>query len=378
MLTSAGFDVDVLCLKNAVFLSKWINNIYRISSRDDLVIKAAQVYSDQYDLVVIGDDEALGLILNGFISTALKLKLLPVTHERFFDHVYSKIGLANRLNEGGIRAPKFCIADSAISVYRLAQNMGLPVVLKVDSSGGGGGVYVCHSVSDLSQALAKISNYPILIQEFIPGSLIDLSGFYQHGQLVYFTYSVFEKTVGGPLGPSSLRTYSQLGGIDDIIFDELTKLGEALGIHGFANISAIESSQDNSRYFIEADLRPTVWVNFGRYIGQDLSTAIERYFSKGEGLGWPVEINPSHPKTQVIPFIWRLTLFDLLVNRYQSWRYVAELSTVEKIQLFTTRPIAYLEGLAVSSIKPLLSVTLWKCIATKYRVAKGLVRSMIH
>lgn len=375
VLSSAGFLVDVLCLKNAVFPSRYVRNIFCCKAKEGIANEAAHVYSDQYDLVVIGDDEALSVILNSAIAPALKLNLLPVTNAIFFDHIYSKIGLAKRLYEGGILSPKFRIANSPQSAEQLAQELGLPIVLKVDSSGGGGGVYICYSFSDLSKAISKISSFPILIQEFIPGSIVDLSGFYQNGKLIYFTYSIFEKTVGGPLGPSSVRTYSQLGMLDITIFNELLKLGEVLGISGFANISCIESKQDGARYFIEADLRPTVWANFGRYLGQDLSTAINRYFSLGEHLTWPVAINTSYPPIALIPFIHRLGLFDLVSNRYHAWRYIAELSANEKIHLFVSRPISYLESWAIYLIKPLLPVVAWKCIAKKYQVFKGIVRA---
>lgn len=61
----------------------------------------------------------------------------------------------------------------------------------------------------------------------IQGVELDLSGFYQNGKLIHFSYSKIEK-VSGKFGASALRTYVQLTHLQKYIFNELDLLGKAL------------------------------------------------------------------------------------------------------------------------------------------------------
>lgn len=316
-LLRAGFKVNLLCPHHPNIHS---NHLTLMTVPKDLLVnKAAELASsNQYNLVVIGDDYCMDDVLSSDIPTELKLKLLPVASSDNFRHLFSKCILSEILLAAHISTPEFVICHSRDELYDGARLIKFPLFIKVDKSGGGNGVYECNSIKDI---LDKAENllYPLLLQKKVDGNIVDLTAFYQNGHLIYFTYSIFHKTVGGPFGASSVRIYTQLGHIPEDVFIEMRKLGIALGADGFINVTCIECLLTGKRYFIEADARPNVWVDHSKYIGNDASVAIKQYFLNGERLCYPQEINLDFPASKFICYVDRLSTWDLVFNRYSAW-----------------------------------------------------------
>ena len=84
----------------------------------------------------------------------------------------------------------------------------------------------------------------------------------------------------------------------------------------------IHSIKDDERYYIEADMRPNVWVDYGKYIGNDASISIGEYFINGKLIKYPQVINPKYPDTLLIPYTLRLSFFDFILNKYKCWQYI--------------------------------------------------------
>lgn len=96
-----------------------------------------------YDWIIVTDDQTLKELLDSDLSLDEKLRVLPVLKQENFSHIYSKIGFSKVLSAAGISTPPFSVARSKDEASRLAHQLGFPVLIKQDSSGGGAGVYEC-------------------------------------------------------------------------------------------------------------------------------------------------------------------------------------------------------------------------------------------
>ncbi len=357
LLKRANFDVDLIAFFGISARDSSFGSVYCINSIDRLVeILPGLLSQSTYDLLVIGDDEVLLDILESNLSSELKKQILPISSINGMCHLYSKIGLSTLLHKSGITTPRFEVAQNETELLSFAEKVGYPVIIKIDSSGGGAGVFQCNSLGEIFIYLKRYK-YPLLVQQFIDGDMLDLSAFYQNGELIHFTHSKFEKTIGGSFGPSSVRSYQQLAMVNKEVFGELRRLGMTLSAHGFVNISAIHSIKDGRRYYFEADMRPNVWVDYGKYIGNDAAIAINEYFANGRVMDYPQVINLKYSKTLLIPFISRLSLWDLLLNKYRCWQY---LEGYPQIFLHIIGRIdRRLVMLSIHFIKPRVSPPVW-------------------
>jgi GT2 family glycosyltransferase len=369
LLSKAGFNVDVI-QPSSFFRNTRIRRVVYTKDPADIPELVYQQYTDNYDLVIIADDQTQKDILNSAIPDNIKLKILPVTSKCQYDHLYSKIGLAKALQNKKVFSPDFRIAENIEQLATLSNEIGFPLFLKIDSSGGGAGVFLCHSMEDLKNTTSKLTCFPILIQKKIDGQTIDLSAFYKNGNLIHFTYSIFENTIGGQFGPSSLRTYVQLSEIEPKVINELIELGCQLGIDGFANITCIHSNIDNRRFYIEADLRPNAWIDYGKYIGEDISLSIHNFFVTGKLFTAPKTQNLNFPKTLLVPHLYKLSQLNILCNKYNAWRYIPALDQREFLHYLISQPLSNLESLIIRLIKPYPLVNPWKMLVSPQKLLR--------
>ena len=334
LLGRAGFKVDCVSLTRAKKHRHVVNNFIYVADVAELLEVASRKARERYDLIVIGEDELLQTVLNSSLSDDLKLLLLPVLETEKFCHIYSKIGLSNVLQEYGVNTPEFRVANGRDDLKKLVGEIGYPVIVKIDSSSSGFGVYECSDNNDVDNLSGELKDYPVLIQKKIEGTQLDLSGFYQDGQLIHFSYSCPQRFFGNKFGVESVRNYSQLGSVEEIFFDDLMHLGMALGANGFANICCIRSVQDQKLYFIEADMRPNAWINFPRYFGDDPAIRISNYFTSGQVLKYPCKVNKRFPEKITLPFFFRLNLWEIISNRYGVWKYIPERNTIARYLIF--------------------------------------------
>ncbi len=274
---------------------------------------------NKYALVVIGDDPTLGKIMHSDLSTEDKLKLLPVMSDKNLDHIFSKIGLSLVFDSHGINTPDYRVARNEAELKTSARALGYPILVKIDSSAGGIGVFESHDDKDLESLAGKLREYPVLVQQKIKGIEVSVEAFYQKGELIHFACSIPEKS-NYKFGPTSVRRYMHRAFLDKEVFDNLTLVGKALGADGFVNMSSILADHDKELYFFEADMRPNLWIDYSRYFGDDLAEAINRHFSSGEKATYPYPFNPEYPEQIQMSHFFRITLSDLLLNRYQVWK----------------------------------------------------------
>lgn len=322
LLVRAGFQVDIVSLNKLTIKSSKSTHITRLKKNDDLLKAVLKLPITTYDMVIAGDDESLGKVLNANIPINLKLKLLPVTAPQHFRHLYSKTGLSQVLDASQVSTPPYRVVHNPNNLSQKANEIGYPLLVKLDASSGGVGVYECNTSAELSKLDSKKLQFPVLIQKKIEGDLIDLSGLFQNGKLIHFSHSTYSATTHGKFSPSSARLYTQLSEINHKILDELSEIGKKLGINGFANLSCIHSTSDGKRYYFEADLRPTVWADSSRHIGNDTALALSSYFQSGSTLNKLPRRNADFPTQTTIPYLPRLTLREIFTNQHNCWSHL--------------------------------------------------------
>lgn len=378
ILKRAGFDIDLIAPNG---FEEYFAEVSIIAyGKGELAsCSALAIKKKTYDLIILSDDEAIGEILRSNLPCDIKMKLLPVVSIEDCKHLFSKCGLSETLLNANISTPNFFICINKGELISGANQLGFPLFIKIDSSGGGAGVFECNSIEDVKYKSRDLS-CPLLLQKKINGKTVDLTAFYQNKKLIYFSYSVFYKTISGPYGPSSVRKFTQIGFLSIDIYEELQHLGAALGANGFVNITCIECSITNKRFYIEADMRPNIWIDKGKYIGLDPSVAISNFFLRGTVLSYPQALNQSYPLTRLIAHIDRLRIWEILINKYQSWENFSStlglityckkrllLSNKKRYKIFLYKLDLQLRLFCSGFIKPLISERAWRIASSAYR-----------
>lgn len=370
LLSRAGFTVDLMTSSFGVIRQKSIRHLVIFKTFSELLNALSKIDLNIYSLVVSSDDDTLTAIQMSNLSEKKKIKLLPIVAMTNATHLHSKIALSQILRSHGIATPNFAIAQNPDELQLKTIKMGFPAMIKIDQSGGGFGVYSCENTDQLKHLCNQKLTYPLLVQKKVDGKMVDLSGFYQNGRLIHFTYSEFKKCIRGPYGPSVLRTYYDSADLPFQIKDELVKIGKVLGIDGFTNLSCLMSANREQRNYIEVDLRPTIWCDYGKYLGDDPAVAIKAYFDTGISDVSLIQPSPilkqQQPPLQIAHYL-RINLFELLVNRYGVWRYLNGASLAVLAQQYLLRqPIDRAEYCLTRIIKTKLSPNLWDTLRSNY------------
>ena len=278
------------------------------------------------------------------MSEKEKLRILPIVNKLNIVHLFSKIGLSNTFAENGINTPNYFVANNEDDIIKAFCSFKGGFFIKLDSSGGGLGVFPCDSRDQFEEIKHKIA-FPVLVQEKIEGDLIDLSGFFQNGKLVYFGYAEILESRPDKFGPSVLRRYHKLSGIDVEIFDRLGELGQALGANGFVNIGSVRSAEDGKIYFIEADMRPTAWVEHQKFFEEDPAVRIKDYFLYGRTLSRDDIVGDmttsGAESTIVIPYFHRMDRCEIIENKYNCHSFRTDYLD-KKVEKWWHRPLAEL------------------------------------
>lgn len=354
LLGRAGFEVDVITTAQGYNTLKPVRQVWVATDAAQLLTLAAARSCEPYDLIVIGDDEVLLQIVGSHLSDDIKLRLLPVCSVENFRHIGSKVRLSQLLQAASIPTPAFTVVNNVDALKSTLLQTLYPVMLKNDVSAGGAGVFPYATGDNLQEVLSKPLVYPLLVQQRIEGDLLDLSGFYQHGALIHFSYSSMTQFVGTGLGPSSVRHYAQLATVPAEVFELLRKLGQVLGAHGFVNTTCLRDRESGQHFLIEADMRANTWVDYARYLGDDPAIAIRQYFDSGRTLTNPQPFRVDYPKQLVVPYVYRLTAKEILTNRYRVWDFCRDVGKRELVIERIFKP------LVCEHIKPWISSAHWE------------------
>ncbi|MBP9692913.1 MAG: hypothetical protein KBD90_06280 [Alphaproteobacteria bacterium] len=280
-----GFQVTVISppywqLTHNSFIDIWIE-----AGREDqmVIAQAADLIrssSTPFDLIIFGSDELLWTVLDSDLEPSMKEQFYPINDLSSLSVLEGKIGVSLFCEKMGILHPPFFIARTKEDLLQGGSLLGLPVMVKIPRSGGGGGVKQCHTLEELHDV--SFNRYPLLMQKYIEGETISVEPFYDHSHLKGYNYSKMTLT-NSLFGPSVERIFQPYPDLEPL----LKQLGSVLGVNGFLNMSFIQETTSGLHYLIEMDFRPNRWVAYGNFVGVDWLKAL----SSGE------ERSPSSPKT---------------------------------------------------------------------------------
>ena len=344
LLGRAGFTCDTISSDPRLGRGGVVREAFPFEPAPRWIEAALDWRSRTGGLVVPCDDALVREVRDAAIDGIAKCRLLPITGPEHLGHAGSKVGLARALERAGVAAPRFAVVGAADTLVAACERLGYPLVVKVDESGGGEGVFPCNSRAEAEALAARSLRLPLLVQEMIDGDLIDLSGFFRGGRPVHFVCNESLKTVGSRFGVSILRRYARISSLDREVFEDLVHLSASLGLDGFVNISAVRQSGDGRLRFIEADLRPNVWVEASRMIGDDPAPAIRAAFEDGRVLAWPL-LPQRGPVTVDLPYPFRMGSWELLTNRHGVWRTFREHAPLDLVRHLGGPSWRSLEGL---------------------------------
>jgi hypothetical protein len=241
---------------------------------------------------------------------------LPISDIAHKEHLFSKIGLSIALSNSIVPTPKYAVVKSPNDLTNTKLNLSFPIIIKGDRSSSGAQTFRLNSQRELSQFKFESSFYPAIVQEFIFGQLISIEAFFHQKDLIYFEYSeVIRNVQNSQFTPSNLRRFFHTSDLNQEVEENLVELGRTLGADGFINIGCILSN-DNKLSFFEADMRPNVWIDYGKFWGEDASKKIARKFSTlNIDFSFPQKIDN---KKIILGCSHRLPLIDIFLNRYKS------------------------------------------------------------
>lgn len=329
LLDRAGFEVSVIYRGDSLKLFSKVNLLCISKSHEALMKDIQNILHQNFDLVILTDDLMIAAILHSNLPEEIKARILPVTSSAYWSHLCSKNALSTYLEKSKVLQPQFSISQSRQDLEKDALVLGFPLLLKIDFSGGGAGVFECANLEQVRATVLPPNCFPLLLQKKICGAVIDHSGFFYQGQLIHYSYAQFVSCNSFTFTPSVVRLYSARHTVDLSIVDELNKLGRTLGLHGFANISCIRSDEDGKYYYFEADVRPNVWVNFPYYLNDDPAKAINHFFMTNEIWLGEARTHKGSIHQLQIPYVFRLSFLEISSNKYRVWKYMQEYSLGE-------------------------------------------------
>lgn len=287
---------------------------------DEVLMEGIQcARAGAYDWVIVGNDELLGHVrTHANLSDHDRLSVAPVVAGRFLRHLNSKIELSRQLTAGGIPTPDFRVAGTADEASDAANELGLPVMVKADAGHSGLRVRSATSITEVRRAATDLGGQPLLVQKWIAGQVVDTSAIFMNGEVIHATYSE-ELRRRDNWGPSTLRRYHPANSQRPPLLPTLGHLGAVLGLHGFANITAIDASDGSGLTFFEVDARPNAWVGKGSRVGDDPAVRLRHWWSTGESIA--SRSTSGRPQgAEVATYFRRRPRRDLLLSRYGVWR----------------------------------------------------------
>ena len=322
LLHRAGCVCDVVTGSYAFGPSRAVRRVVRADSPAAALAAAVDWQRAHGGLVVPCDDRFLRTVRESGLEPAEQCRLVPVTGPEHLPAVASKVGLSRALEGAGVPTPRFRVAAGAGDLPEACRSIGWPVVVKVDLSWAGEGVHRCAALDDVRRLVDRAPPGPLLVQEWIDGVAIDLSGFFRDGRPVHFVHAELLVTDGGPFGVSSVRRYCGLEAFGRELYDAVAGVAAALGLHGFANVTAIRRAGDGRLLFIEADQRPNLWVDMARHRGDDPAPAIRAALCEGWTMAWPPPVG--EPPELVIGHVLRVPAWEVFLGRHGTWRQLLD------------------------------------------------------
>lgn len=277
VLKKAGLNVTLMSSrKSRRYVGSYYDRWMESSGRAHLIIRQiAEILRkdpDIFDFVVLGDDALLRDLADARLDPGLKTRIGPIGNAEYLGVLGSKAESTRFCDKHGILTPVFKVCKNFDEAEPAAGAIGYPLMVKIDRSGGGEGVFECHGAADIRRLYDRLRNHTFVVEKFIAGELISIEPLFINAHLVAYGYARMTITHGST-GVSMRRQFKPCPAIRET----LETIGKKLNLNGFCNISLIYEPESGRHYLIELDLRPNAWVAYARFAGIDFSNAIRKY-----------------------------------------------------------------------------------------------------
>jgi hypothetical protein len=283
LFKKAGCEVEVFCSSQSWLLKNrnwdiWHNVVSR--NHFDYSRQLQRLIQDNnYDDVVLTDDYVIRIMNDTITDQIVFKKILPISDINYRDILGSKSGLSFLCEQCNILTPTYYIYDGVSNPLLLANNITFPLLLKVDKSGGGKGVFFISSEQELEEVLFNLSEdkkINLVFQKYITGDNIAVEALFKEGKLLGYITSKVIKNIRNEFSISMTREYEHLPELGNI----LKKIGEAWSLNGFSSMTFMRSQGDGQYYLVEADMRPHDWFYLAKFCGVNFSELIKNYLDK--------------------------------------------------------------------------------------------------
>lgn len=275
VITNGGFVLDVYAIEGSWVLRNSFFHKHIVADKDqnvfiDELLQLISSNPDAYDWIIPGDDIIIRLLNERIKDETLFYKIMPLTKIEHRELLGSKAGFSALCTRYNIDTPRYVVYEPGMTMSYVAEKVGFPMMVKIDKSEGGYGVYLCNNSSELEATFAGITNKEKLVfQQYIVGYEINTEVLFRNNVLLAYAYSRRLKCFG-KFGVSTQRLYYN----NEAIAADLERIGRELGLSGFGNIVFMYSESEDRYYLIEVDMRPNSWMYYGQYTGNDFSAAV--------------------------------------------------------------------------------------------------------
>lgn len=272
----AGCTVELYCAESSWLRKNSYFDVWHKAERSsgEAYAKglAELVAFTHYDWIVLTEDEAIEAANTYITNKEIAVQILPVKSLENRELLASKANLSRLAQKHGLLTPVFAMYDEQTENSKVP----FPLLLKIDRSSGGEGVFFCADEPTLQETLTSFTDTQkksLVLQEYISGPNLSVEALFKDGELLMHACSKVEEELADEFSVSSKRLYYR----DDALEAQVREVGHALGLNGFGSLTFMEDSRTGKRYLIEADTRPNIWFAVLRRIGIDFSVVIREY-----------------------------------------------------------------------------------------------------
>ena len=277
LLHEAGCRVHVLCPPGAwptkgSFVDAW----FPLPVDPDAAAETLRLHLVRYRYawVVFGDDPILSALARRRGEDWLD-GVLPIDRRGGdVEMLGSKAGLARVCARHRLPTPHTAVVDSLEAARAVAGSMRYPLVVKIDRSSGGVGVFLARDAAQLERVfpLDPVGEVgvAVVIQERLAGPVWSAEALYDRGRLRACATSIMTRSWPRPFGASAQRQYLPAPDLDALV----GRAGAAISAHGFANITAVQDIATGRHLLFELDLRVNASLRLAAVAGVDFAREV--------------------------------------------------------------------------------------------------------
>ncbi len=267
MYKKAGYKVVVFCcdtcwLRSNSFFDEWIDVNKDKETFANSLIQLIKEKGNQFDKVVLLDDETIKLMNEHITDESLFVKIMPLNKIENRGMLSSKIGMSTVFEKYNITTPRYLNFAEENNFDIIGSKLDFPVLLKVDFSFSGTGIRKCDAPNELEEKINELHDSKnVVIQEFIEGEDIGVEALFSDGELICYQAAKVLSYMNNKFSFTTRRTYFR----NEKIEQSLQQLGRSVGLNSFASIGYIYHKERDAYYLIEVDPRTNSWMPYSRF-----------------------------------------------------------------------------------------------------------------